>query len=73
MTPDIRNLGEACVASDDGECSDAALHEALTAGVEDSDLRAQTRAKLLAAGVPAAALDRLFPDLPAARKSSVDC
>jgi len=41
----------------------AALHEALTDGVHDADLRAQTRARLLAAGVPAVALSALFPDL----------
>jgi hypothetical protein len=55
--------GEACIQLPDGSFSDAALHEQLTEGVDDCDFRAGTRAKLHAQGVPAAALNRLFPDL----------
>ena len=44
--------------------SDAALHEQMTEGVDDSDFRMQTRAKLLAAGIPVAALDRVLPEKP---------
>lgn len=62
---DCRKRGfEGCVLSADGTYSAVALHEALTEGVDDSDIRARTRAELHAAGVPAAALNRLFPDLP---------
>ena len=56
--------GEACVQYPDGTISDSALHEEMTAGVDDSDIRAKTRSKLLAAGVPAEDLNRVFPDLP---------
>lgn len=55
--------GEACVLLEDGSVSSAALHEQLTEGVDDRDFRAGTREKLLAQGVPASALNRLFPDL----------
>jgi hypothetical protein len=56
--------GEACVRNADGTYSAAELHEAMTAGIDDSDIRARTRAQLLATGVPAADLNRVFPDLP---------
>jgi hypothetical protein len=55
---------EVCVQLPDGGFSDAAIHDAIMAGVDDSDIRARTRAKLHAGGVPAEALNRLFPDLP---------
>ena len=54
----------ACVQNPNGSLSNAVLHEQMTEGVDDSDIRAQTRLKLLAAGVPAADLNRVFPDLP---------
>jgi hypothetical protein len=53
--------GEACVQNPDGSYSAAALHEQMTQGVDDHDFRMQTRAKLLAAGVPIADLDRAWP------------
>jgi hypothetical protein len=58
-----RRGGEACVQQPDGSYSDAAIHEEIMAGVDDSDIRARTRAKLHAVGVPAATLNGLFPDL----------
>lgn len=59
-----RKGGEACVRRADGTYSDAALHEELTAGVDDSDFRARTRAILLAAGLSEAALDRVLAPSP---------
>ena len=59
-----RRGGEACVEQQDGTYSDAAIHEEIMAGVDDSDIRARTRAELHAKGVPAAALNSVFPDLP---------
>jgi hypothetical protein len=56
--------GEVCVRQPDGSYFDAAIHEEIMAGVDDSDIRATTRLKLLAAGVPAGDLNRVFPDLP---------
>jgi hypothetical protein len=53
---------EACILNPDGSFSAAALHEEMTAGVDDPDFRAQTRATLLAAGVPIADLDRVPPE-----------
>lgn len=49
----------ACVEVD-GQRSNSALHEQLVANVNDYDLRLQTKNELLAAGVPAADLDRLI-------------
>jgi hypothetical protein len=57
----LRRGGEACVQISVGVYSDAALHEQLTEGVDDSDFRMETRAKLLAQGVPSSALDRVLP------------
>jgi hypothetical protein len=54
----------ACVVLTDGSRSNAELHEQLTDGVDDRDIRAATRAELLASGMPAAHLNPLFPDLP---------
>jgi hypothetical protein len=56
--------GVACVINADGSYATDALHEQMTAGVDDSDIRARTRAKLRVRDVPAAALNGLFPDLP---------
>jgi hypothetical protein len=58
-----RRSDSAYVIDSDGSISNAALHEQMTEGVDDRDLRAQDRAKLHAAGVPAAALNSVFPDL----------
>jgi len=55
--------GECCAYSGDGRVSDYPLQEQLVEGVDDSDIRARTRAWLLAKGVPAQSLNRLFPDL----------
>lgn len=59
-----RRGGEVCVQQQDGSYSDAAIHDEIMAGVDDSDIRAKTRAALHAKGIPAAALNGLFPDLP---------
>jgi hypothetical protein len=56
--------GEVCVKKADGTYSADALHEQMTAGVDDSDFRAKTRATLHAKGIPATALNGLFSDLP---------
>ena len=56
--------GEACVQSSDGTVSSYPLQDDLTDGVADSDFRAQTRAKLLEAGVPVEDLDRVLPMIP---------
>ena len=45
-----------------GKLSNDVLHEQMTQGVDDYDLRMKSRAKLLAAGVPVAALDSVLPD-----------
>jgi hypothetical protein len=52
------------VQNPDGTYSNAAIHEEIMAGVDDLDIRASTRLKLLAAGIPVADLNRLFSDLP---------
>jgi hypothetical protein len=64
MKKTAKTGGEACIQLADGTYSDAAIHEEIMAGVDDSDIRARTRAKLHAAGITAAALNGLFPDLP---------
>jgi hypothetical protein len=64
MIKTAKSGAEACVQLANGTYSDAAIHEQMTAGVDDSDFRAETRAKLHAKGVPAAALNSVFPDLP---------
>lgn len=64
MSKTARTGGEACVQLANGTYSDAAIHEEIMAGVDDSDIRAKTRAELHAKGIPAAALNGLFPDLP---------
>ena len=48
----------------DGSVSADALHEQLVAGVDVSDFEAESRAQLLANGVLADTLNRLFPHLP---------
>ena len=59
-----RRSGECCIRYPDGSVSDDALHEEMLAGVDVSDFEAESRAQLLANGVPADALNRLFPHLP---------
>ena len=54
----------AATVDKDGKVSNSALHEQMTEGVDDYDFRMQTRAKLLAAGVPVATLDRVLPEKP---------
>lgn len=64
MNKTAKRGGECCVRLADGTYSADALHEQMVEGIDDSDFRAETRAKLLAKGVPAAALNSVFPDLP---------
>lgn len=64
MNKTAKRGGECCVRLADGTYSTDALHEQMTAGVDDSDIRAETRAWLHAKGLPAASLNGLFPDLP---------
>lgn len=56
--------GECCVRGADGSLSDYPIQEELVEGIDDSGFRARTRAALLAAGVPAEHLNRLFPSFP---------
>lgn len=58
-----RRGGEVCVQQKNGTYSDAAIHEEIMADVDDSDIRAKTRARLHAEGLPASALNSVFPDL----------
>jgi hypothetical protein len=60
---DNKSGGECCVQNGDGTFSDYPLQEQMVEGVDDSHFRAQTRAELHARGIPAAALNGLFPDL----------
>jgi hypothetical protein len=64
MNKTAKSGGAACVRNADGTYSADALHEQMTAGIDDADIRARTRAHLHAKGIPAAALNGLFPDLP---------
>lgn len=59
-----RRSGECCIRYADGSVSADALHEEMLAGVDLSDFEAESRAQLFANGVPADALNRLFPHLP---------
>jgi hypothetical protein len=56
--------GECCNQNADGTFSDYPLQEQMVEGVDDYDFRMQTRAKLLAAGVPIADLDKVLPEKP---------
>jgi hypothetical protein len=51
----------ACFVAVDGSLSNALLHEQMIKGVDDHDFRMQTRAELLAAGVPITVLDSVLP------------
>ena len=57
-----RNIDSAATVDKNGKLSNARLHEQMTEGVDDYVFRMKTRAKLLAQGVPVAALDRLLPE-----------
>jgi len=59
-----RRSGECGIRYPDCSVSADALHEQLVAGVAVSDFDADTRAQLLAKGVPADTLNRRFPHLP---------
>ncbi len=48
---------------EDGNKSNSLLHEQMTEGVDDRDIRAKTRAWLLENGSVPSALNRLFADL----------
>jgi hypothetical protein len=56
-----RRGGEVCVQQPDGSYSDAAIHEQIMDGVDTSDFEMETRAKLLAKGVPVSVLDLVLP------------
>jgi hypothetical protein len=56
--------GEVCVRQPDGSYSDTAIHEAIMDGVDDSQFRAQSRAKMRAKGIPEEVLQSLYGDLP---------
>src|SRR5919108_1823713 len=57
----VRRHDAACVIHPDGSKSNAALHEALTEGVDDRPFRLKTPAKMLAKGVPTGVLDSVLP------------
>lgn len=54
MSKAAKICGEACVQLADGTYSADALHEQMTEGVDDRDIRATTRAWLLEKGSPQA-------------------
>jgi len=58
-TKPVRNDSVATI-DNDGKVSNSRLHEQMTEGVDDYDFRMQTRAKLLAGGVPASVLDSVL-------------
>jgi hypothetical protein len=51
----------AATVDKNGNLSNSRLHGQMTEGVDDYDFRMETRAKLLAQGVPVSALDRVLP------------
>jgi hypothetical protein len=59
-----RKIDSAGTVDKNGKLSNTVLHEQMTQGVDDYDFRMQTRAKLLAAGVPVAALDSVLSEKP---------
>jgi hypothetical protein len=59
-----KKTDSAATVDKNGKLSNSALHEQMTEGVDDHDFRMQTRAKLLAKGVPIAALDSVLPEKP---------
>jgi hypothetical protein len=52
----------AATEGENGKLTNSVLHEQMTEGVDDYDFRMKTRAKLLAAGAPVDALDRVLPE-----------
>ena len=60
----LRRSGECCIRFPDGSVSADALHEELVADVDVSDFEVESRTQLVANGVPADALNTLFPHLP---------
>jgi hypothetical protein len=54
----------AATVDKDGKLLNARLHEQMTEGVDDYEFRMKTRAKLLARGVPVAALDMVLAEKP---------
>jgi hypothetical protein len=55
---------ECCVRLEDGSLSAYPLQEQMIEGVDDSDIRIETRKALIEAGLDPQELDLLFPDLP---------
>jgi hypothetical protein len=63
----------AAEVGEDGKPTNARLHEEMVAGVDDHDFRMQTKKRLLAAGLPEAALERLLgPSKATSVPSSAD-
>ena len=58
-----KRIDSAATVDEYGNLSNARLHEQMTEGVDDRDIRAQTRARLLEKGIPPSALNSTFPDL----------
>jgi hypothetical protein len=58
-----KRIDSAATVDKYGNLSNARLHEQMTEGVDDRDIRAQTRARLLENGIPPSALNSTFPDL----------
>lgn len=59
-----KKTDSAATIDKNGNVSNSRLHEQMTEGVDDHDFRMQTRAKLLAKGVPVAVLDSVLPEKP---------
>lgn len=59
-----KKTDSAATIDKNGNVSNSHLHEQMTEGVDDHDFRMQTRAKLLAKGVPVAVLDSVLPEKP---------
>jgi hypothetical protein len=64
MSKKTERGGELCVQQPDGSYSDRTIHDEIMAGVDDSDFRAQSRAKMRAKGIPSEVLQSLYGDLP---------
>jgi hypothetical protein len=59
-----KKTDSAATVDESCKLSNSALHEQMTEGVDECDFRMRTRAKLLEAGVPVEALDRVLPEKP---------
>jgi hypothetical protein len=55
-----RNIDSAATVDKNGKLSNARLHEQMTEGVDDTEFRMKTKAKMRARGIPEEDLDRLF-------------